>query len=967
LSGPIEPSIVEPSTTKTSKTEPSITKHNIIETSDTESANKETVASKKTEFTQGKKFQHYKIIKLLNQGGMGKIYLAQDTRLHRDVVIKTLHTEQPLLDNNVPLNNALNEARLLAKLNHPNIVQLYDIIEHPPSVSLVMEYLEGKTLQRYQREHITTLAQKLSIITQLSAGLAAAHSQEIIHCDLKPANIIIDHNGHVKIVDFGIAKITSSNHHSDHKTNNKSENINSPVHTNSSSDSFGSQTAMSPEQLNCSLSSHKPPDDIAISFRSDLFSLGIIAFQLVSDQHPFGKGSPSQIAQNIMHSRVLDANDIVPKLPIEFISVINQLLSHDPQQRPQSSHWVHQCFEQITKELMQQQVLAQDTQPLSAHTLTKTPLKVTNVKPTMAVKRKFPRRFSLLATATSLVILLLTAAFLWQKNVTPPPHKIRHVVVLPPKIINQQPSTGSNMNMQTELVTATISDALQQGIINTQGLRLLPRSETSTFKLIHDNNIAILGAVTGATDIITTQLDCNNVRCNVTLSQLIKSQRNVVKGVENDDNVKQWHIAHQQKWPTPLENFADIYQETQRRLAKLYPKVKMKFLPKQQLEPQDYLTYVELYNQIQILGQSNNDNLKKLQILIEKSPYNYSAYTLFRETALNLYNEKQDLKYIHQLQQLMQAAPPEYRYSLFQAIDAFYLAIATNEFTHAKKQLNIAKQRGIDSSTHTELTAWLFLYKDDFTQASKYYQLALKLRPSIKLLYNLALSYYSIGDMENAKSTLQQLLTIVPSKYNARQLLADIYLLEGELELAIKAYKEVVASDAQSSDLNNLSLAFSLMGQYQNALIMAQKAFDLSKKDLTTLINLADAKMLVGLDIEAAQLYRDIVSRGKESTDLNIELIVAQAYVHLGQHSAALKVLNHAKKIAPDNGEVAFIAALIYSQVNENISAINQVEEALNQDVGAVWFNLPWFDSLCGYEQFQQLMKKAGNTKRCPL
>ncbi|HBY88660.1 MAG TPA: hypothetical protein DEO86_22650, partial [Colwellia sp.] len=296
----------------------------------------------------GTHLSHYKIIKLLNQGGMGQIYLAEDQRLHRTVAIKTL---KPVFtkahsapNDNASTNdcdanlieNALLEAQLLAKLSHANIVQIYDITQENEQICLVMEYLAGKTLHHYQQEHVSSLSQKLAIISQISKGLTAAHAQGIVHCDLKPSNIIIDDNGGVKIVDFGIAKLTSGN-----------------AETANNSQSFGSQTAMSPEQLYQALPSINANATLidgqtnnAIDFRSDLFSLGIIAFQLISGRHPFAGETATQTAQNILNAQCQQAQDIVPQLPRELINLLNKLLAHQPEGRPQSSQWVTQQFEQ---------------------------------------------------------------------------------------------------------------------------------------------------------------------------------------------------------------------------------------------------------------------------------------------------------------------------------------------------------------------------------------------------------------------------------------------------------------------------------------------------------------------------------------------------------------------------------------------------------------------------------------------
>ncbi|MGO2372759.1 MAG: serine/threonine-protein kinase [Pseudoalteromonas prydzensis] len=163
-------------------------------------------------------------MKLLSQGGMGCVYLAEDIRLKRYVAIKFLK----LTESTAQLSDPLVEAQLLARLNHPNIVQIHDVLLYDKQICIVMEYLKGKTLQQFQHQHITTLSEKLALLAQLCDGLVHAHSEGVMHCDLKPAN-----KQKLKITDFGIATLQSD-----------------PANQQTEIPSFGSASAMSPEQLN---------------------------------------------------------------------------------------------------------------------------------------------------------------------------------------------------------------------------------------------------------------------------------------------------------------------------------------------------------------------------------------------------------------------------------------------------------------------------------------------------------------------------------------------------------------------------------------------------------------------------------------------------------------------------------------------------------------------------------------------
>ena len=144
---------------------------------------------------------YYKQVQVLAQGGMSTIYLATDVQLNRQVVLKVMKLKS---DN---VQRAINEAQLIASFNHPNIVQLYRILHEDEQVLLEMEYVKGTTLAHLIKERQLSITEKIDILSHICDGLAGIHEKEILHLDLKPANVLISENGAVKIADFGISKI----------------------------------------------------------------------------------------------------------------------------------------------------------------------------------------------------------------------------------------------------------------------------------------------------------------------------------------------------------------------------------------------------------------------------------------------------------------------------------------------------------------------------------------------------------------------------------------------------------------------------------------------------------------------------------------------------------------------------------------------------------------------------------------
>ncbi|MBW8183728.1 protein kinase domain-containing protein [Shewanella nanhaiensis] len=912
----------------------------------------------------------YTLTDTLGAGGMGKVYLAQDTRLHRTVAIKVLNQAS---DGSKTPNQTLDEARALAKLNHPNIVQIYDVLEHQSQLVLVMEFIEGQPLQQFQHEQLPSLIQKLTILYQICLGLAAAHHVGVVHCDLKASNIIITSETNeggfgAKIVDFGIAQ-TQRSVQVLQNISEKNENL---------AASQGCKIAMSPEQLN----------GLPINHLSDLFSFGILAYRFISGHHPFGTGSASQIGDNIVNTPAPDAFELVPQIPAALAKLLNQLLQKHPADRVQSAKQVADKLQQIIiaqtqEEILQQQTVAntplydsnveteEHNSPSKDNTLRDNALR-DNVLKDSALKNSPLKtsplnplsKKSILITVTALCLLtaLLLANYpslLAFMNPAPSSTAIKHqVVVIPPTLesssfSNQNP-IGSNLLATAEpsLLVATMDDAIKQYIIQNQSMQLISSSEVNAI----EGDINAIGNYTGATDILTSEINCNITRCNITLSRLNRSS-----------DSQRWTVSEQDHWPVILENFYATHNDTQLKVTKLFSDSGAGKQVNMQVSEQDYLTYIDLYSTVLLEGRVTPELMQSLATLIQKTPYLYSAYSLFRESALSFYNSTNDEKFLHIFEKLLDQSPPEYRYSVEQAIDKFTIYASTNEFDKAHTQLNIAKQRGANQTTLIEFQAYFFLVSNQLEQAISTYQKALFLRPSTKLLYNLALSYWWESDSINTKKTLKTLLSINSKHYFANQLLADISLIEGDLEQAIALYLPLVKTNNQSIDISNLGLSYALSGKYQQALEMAQLAVDSSPNHPNWILNLADIQLILGKTSQAHAHYRQVLKLNQEVDSRSAWLQRAQAYVHIGDHQAAIKALNQLKKMSTNDGEVFFVAALIYTQIGEHTSALSQVEEALNSNIGAVWFNLPWFDSLCEIPKFSQLLETAGTLDRCQL
>src|SRR5215510_15150639 len=211
----------------------------------------------------------YTIVSKIGEGGMGEVYRARDVRLARDVAIKVLPTS--LLRNPDRLDRFVQEARVAGSLNHPNILVIHHIDTHEGAPYMVSELLEGETLRQRMDRGALTQRKAIDYALQIAKGLAAAHEKGIVHRDIKPENIFLTNDGRVKILDFGLAKLTARL-----ETTQSATLIADEVHTDPGT-LMGTLGYMSPEQLKGEIVDH----------RSDIFSFGAVLYEMLSGRRAF--------------------------------------------------------------------------------------------------------------------------------------------------------------------------------------------------------------------------------------------------------------------------------------------------------------------------------------------------------------------------------------------------------------------------------------------------------------------------------------------------------------------------------------------------------------------------------------------------------------------------------------------------------------------------------------------------------
>jgi serine/threonine protein kinase/tetratricopeptide (TPR) repeat protein len=473
----------------------------------------------------GSIINQYKILSPIGEGGMGEVFLAQDTKLDRKVALKILPSE--FADDSDRMSRFVREAKSASSLNHPNIITIHEISESNGTHFITTEFIDGKTLNEYKQANPLDYKSALEIAIQVASALDEAHHAGIVHRDIKPDNVMVRSNGLAKLLDFGIAKVSASST----SASDSSEDATAIKGGTSPGMIIGTANYMSPEQAKGK----------EVDARTDIFSFGVVLYEMIAGHLPFAGENALEMIGSILHKEPKPLNS---EVPTEITKIINKCLRKNRDERYQTIKDVLIDLKDVKQDLEFQDKLERSivpdrdgnkTQILQATTLNERHQATTNQTVASYPGKKY--------FAAGLMILLLAAGgFFGYKYFAPTDKQINSIAVLP--------FENRSGNPDSEYLADGLAESLIYRLSQLPNLKVSPTSSVFRYKgketdgqRIADElgvDAVMTGRMTQRGEQLTISVELVDVRNNRLLwgeqyerkmSELLQTQREIAAAI----------------------------------------------------------------------------------------------------------------------------------------------------------------------------------------------------------------------------------------------------------------------------------------------------------------------------------------------------------------------------------------------------------------------------------------------------
>jgi serine/threonine-protein kinase len=850
----------------------------------------------------------YHILSRLGGGAMGEVYLAEDTRLHRRVAIKSLLSDPGLKDQRETL---LREARAAATLSHPSIASVFDVIEANGRMHMVMEFVPGETLSSCLRDGPLLPLRALGLAHQIADALACAHQHGVLHCDLKPGNIVVTPDGTAKILDFGLSRLAGTG---------------APISATAESVHSGPRLRGTPPYMAPELLAGATPNE-----RSDVYSLGVTMYEMVTGRRPYDAPDILGLVRAIVTTAPVPPSAIAAGIPRGFENVVSRAMEREATDRFESASAVRDELDRVLRR----------EASATTRTLSPTPARVGR-----------PGRSRHALAAVALALMAAIGGLLWilgRAPAGPAATAASVVAVVAPEL----------RDPESEAFTRGFADMLTGDLHALPGLVVASNTEAPR----DGAGAAETGRRIGASHVFVPSV----IRAGGSLQLAL-----VLRQVDRDEPL--WSDQHSadsasllvtQKRLIGSAASALVQQGLLQRTPSPPPR------PDERMTT-NLEAYAE-YSQGRVF-ESRRDvagNLERAIALYERAvarePGFAQAHAAIGRVSLALYTRSRSKNWLDRAQketlEALRLAPesPDARY----AVAVLYSE--TSQDRTAIDELKRLLERYPEHDDAHRLMGRLLAKAGDLPGALGHLETARRLRPGYWDHHRaLGLAYFDAGRYQDAIAAFHRLTELQPDSAWGFQTLGTAQHASGDRVSALENYRKAIAIAPSARSYSNIGTLLYEEGRFEDAVQAYRQAIALRPKEAMTHRNLGDALLRLNRTDQAAAAYRTSAALVRDELEVSpndASGLALRAYclARLGQLQDALALSARATALEPANNAVLYERGVIFALAKRPCDALEWLEKAIEKGYGvALIAGDHDLRALSGHPRFDTLVGSSG-------